>query len=351
MGRRTPVDFTTSFLDLCCCALGAVILLMVLLVPIPHPRGAEAEPVVRPLDLSLRLPCAWPLGTPADRPLELTDAGVFRPMLGVATIDHLELRLAERVLFAGPLVIDGPPQEVDSELGPLRIELLREPLELGSAPFLESLQLSQLAVELALATSTEEEVFLQPFALELTVELSAPQQPVLRDAEQLWQRFLALPQARQSRPELQEAVFPQLRLGFFPDLDTQLSLRSHPMSHWDTVARTDFWVLAFGVVARPGLPEEFLQPLPSAEQRVGWAQPYQSWAPDADSDPESAIFEAWVQERPVGREASALRWVRPRFALGFRFQLAPRPGSGEDGSLPALELRAAEGGWLPRDWE
>lgn len=58
--RRSPagtVDLSTSFLDLCSCALGGLILIMILLVPTPAaPGDGEDPPLERPLSLVFNLP-------------------------------------------------------------------------------------------------------------------------------------------------------------------------------------------------------------------------------------------------------------------------------------------------------
>ncbi len=56
--RRHSSDFSTSFLDLCCCALGGLILLMVLLVPVPAPEQHTAPPQERRVEAKFRLATA-----------------------------------------------------------------------------------------------------------------------------------------------------------------------------------------------------------------------------------------------------------------------------------------------------
>lgn len=72
MGRRSLAkeasNFNASFLDLCCCALGGVILLMVLLVPVPNTEQGNAPPPYRSINWSLQLPVAsLPNAPPQER--------------------------------------------------------------------------------------------------------------------------------------------------------------------------------------------------------------------------------------------------------------------------------------------
>ncbi len=340
--RRTSVDFTTSFLDLCCCALGALILLMVLLVPIPHPPPLEAAPVVRPLDIALRLPCAWPVGA-TESDLTLADPGRLRPAAAVGRIDRLRLTLAGRVLCDGPVALDDAERKLDTELGPLHLGLFREGLEIENcAP------LSLLGIDLSLATSTDEELFAGPFKLTLEIFWEAPAQPLLREAEELWRRFLASPEAAASCAMPLEGVFPSLRLAFFPDLEECLSLTRFPFSHWRPLERNERWQLAGGLIARPGIDEAARQTL-FAGRPADLFEANENLYDPRPLAPGGALevcrLHAWFEG--FSEAAAVLRAPRRslRYGLAFSFSLAPLPGSDDDGSLPELTVVSAEARW------
>lgn len=192
-----PADFSTSFLDLCCCALGGLILIMVLLVPTPMPgRAGDAPPVERTVDVSLSLPVladpASPLPTAVDEQhdtdylLSVRSANVKIVLGGVTVFDNL---IAPDQVYL-PGLPPGHFVREDSRLGRVTVTVLRDvadPSWLNNevhsgTPRPKSRLVAQLG--LRLPENPADDIW--PLLVEVYATVTTPTRELPADFEKLW---------------------------------------------------------------------------------------------------------------------------------------------------------------------
>lgn len=129
--------YTTSFLDLCCCALGGMILLLVLLIPAPRTEPVEVP--TRMVKLRARLPVLMENGRPAKEwPASLGGPArlLFAAQSAEVTVFSGASRrteLAVSALEVGRLIAMNEPLVRETALGTVSVSARRTPRVLGFA--------------------------------------------------------------------------------------------------------------------------------------------------------------------------------------------------------------------------
>jgi hypothetical protein len=136
---RQPVAFTTSLLDLCCCILGGLIMLKILLIAKPEAGGGFGEAVERRVRLVVRMPAVGPSDTPLVSPglvaWDLRRGASHPPHVGrhLMTVGAVRARVyidnlteTEPIALHELLVQPDPSLTVQTRVGPLTVEVSRE---------------------------------------------------------------------------------------------------------------------------------------------------------------------------------------------------------------------------------
>jgi hypothetical protein len=252
-------DFTTSFLDLCCCALGGVILLMVLLVPVPAPAVADGKSLELPFDLAVRLPVASAVGwTPGSEfPDRHSDRPRLRPCLSVARL-RASVWLQGAPLLADEELASGAMLRRESPLGPLEIGVALSPNRrewldgLDHASFEEGgahAQELELRFRLNLPTHDEDA---RSVHLRVLLEVETPRLPLASAFETYWDalREADVPRATVPIAELVDSpIVPRGQLDVFPAPDpAEARLRFVPVLGVQTMHGQTAFPTGVGVV-------------------------------------------------------------------------------------------------------
>jgi hypothetical protein len=203
---REQADFSLSYLDFFCCALGGVIALMFLLVPM-HPGGAtglmveEEEPISGRVHLGLTLPV---VGPPAETRNRISPAAPAPPD-GFVPYDFRTLLTAQRVRSRLIMRRYGYQRDDEFAFGPAtsgRVEPQDAPFggRVGvtwqvdsendrTLPLFRGFDASSLAIELGLELPLDAQHW--PLEVEWNLSIELPEQLIDERVLPLWKALIA----------------------------------------------------------------------------------------------------------------------------------------------------------------